>query len=183
MITCLFGSSRKDGNSAIAVENLLKNLNVNFVNLYQSNIEKVTDNRHSKGANFHNDDYEQILIKVLESDIIIFSTPLYWYSMSASLKLFIDRWTESLRDPQIDNFKEIMSQKKYLILIMGGDNPHTKAQPLVNQFKLIFEFMNITNYRFLIGEGNKPFDILNDSQFIEELANINLALKKGDIYD
>ncbi|MDT4110123.1 flavodoxin family protein, partial [Staphylococcus aureus] len=54
MITCLFGSSRKDGNSAIAVENLLKNLNVNFVNLYQSNIEKVTDNRHSKGANFHN---------------------------------------------------------------------------------------------------------------------------------
>ncbi|MUK59058.1 flavodoxin family protein, partial [Pseudomonas aeruginosa] len=35
MITCLFGSSRKDGNSAIAVENLLKNLNVNFVNLYQ----------------------------------------------------------------------------------------------------------------------------------------------------
>lgn len=42
------------------------------MNLYQSNIEKVTDNRHSKGANFHNDDYEQILIKVLESDIIIF---------------------------------------------------------------------------------------------------------------
>ncbi|USC68966.1 flavodoxin family protein, partial [Staphylococcus aureus] len=49
-----------------------------------------------------NDDYEQLLIKVLESDIIIFSTPLYWYSMSASLKLFIDRWTESFRDTQID---------------------------------------------------------------------------------
>ncbi|MDN8986110.1 flavodoxin family protein, partial [Staphylococcus aureus] len=41
MITCLFGSSIKDRNSAIAVENLLKNLNVKFVNLYQSNIEKV----------------------------------------------------------------------------------------------------------------------------------------------
>lgn len=53
----------------------------------------------------------KILNKVLKSDIIIFSTPLYWYSMSASLKLFIDRWTESLRDTQIDNFKEIMSQK------------------------------------------------------------------------
>lgn len=33
--------------------------------------------------------------------------------MSASLKLFIDRWTESLRDTQIDNFKEIMSQKVF----------------------------------------------------------------------
>ncbi len=43
--------------------------------------------------------------------------------------------------------------------------------------------MNITHFRFLIGEGNKPFDVLNDSQFMEELANTNLALKKGDIYD
>lgn len=34
MIICLFGSSRKDGNLVIVVENLLKNLNVNFVNLY-----------------------------------------------------------------------------------------------------------------------------------------------------
>lgn len=41
--------------------------------------------------------------------------------------------------------------------------------------------MNITHFRFLIGEGNKPFDVLNDSQFMEELANTNLALKKGDI--
>ena len=38
--------------------------------------------------------------------------------------------------------------------------------------------MNITHFRFLIGEGNKPFDVLNDSQFMEELANTNLALKK-----
>ncbi|MEX3462974.1 flavodoxin family protein [Staphylococcus epidermidis] len=183
MITCLFGSSRKDGNSNIALENMVKDLNVKFINLYQSNIEKVNDNRHSNETSIHNDDYKKILNKVLKSDIIIFSTPLYWYSMSASLKLFIDRWTESLRDTQIDNFKEIMSQKKYLILIIGGDSPRIKAQPLVHQFKLIFEFMNITHFRFLIGEGNKPFDVLNDSQFMEELANTNLALKKGYIYD
>ena len=112
MITCLFGSSRKDGNSNIALENMVKDLNVKFINLYQSNIEKVNDNRHSNETSIHNDDYKKILNKVLKSDIIIFSTPVYWYSMSASLKLFIDRWTESLRDTQIDNFKEIMSQKK-----------------------------------------------------------------------
>ena len=126
MITCLFGSSRKDGNSNIALENMVKDLNVKFINLYQSNIEKVNDNRHSNETSIHNDDYKKILNKVLKSDIIIFSTPLYWYSMSASLKLFIDRWTESLRDTQIDNFKEIMSQKKYLILIIGGDSPRIK---------------------------------------------------------
>ncbi|ETJ37970.1 hypothetical protein Q604_UNBC07854G0001, partial [human gut metagenome] len=35
MITCLFGSSRKDGNSNIALENMVKDLNVKFINLYQ----------------------------------------------------------------------------------------------------------------------------------------------------
>ncbi|RIL60156.1 flavodoxin family protein, partial [Staphylococcus epidermidis] len=50
-----------------------------FINLYQSNIEKVNDNRHSNETSIHNDDYKKILNKVLKSDIIIFSTPLYWY--------------------------------------------------------------------------------------------------------
>ena len=43
--------------------------------------------------------------------------------------------------------------------------------------------MNMTHFRFLLGGDNKPFDVLNDSQFMEELANTNFALNKGDIYD
>ncbi|TES18032.1 flavodoxin family protein, partial [Staphylococcus epidermidis] len=44
-----------------------------FINLYQSNIEKVNDNRHSNENSIHNDDYKKILNKVIKSDIIIFS--------------------------------------------------------------------------------------------------------------
>ncbi|MEB6269385.1 NAD(P)H-dependent oxidoreductase [Staphylococcus epidermidis] len=182
MITCLFGSSRKDGNSMVALEYITNNIKYNFIYLYNSNIDKVQDNRHNEMSDTHSDDYEEIINNVIKSDIIIFLTPLYWYSMSASMKLFIDRWTETLRNSEIKDFKKNMSQKKYFIVIIGGDNPKVKSKPLVNQFKYIFEFMGINNYNFLIGEGVKPFDILDDKLFLNEINQLNVLLKKGDIH-
>ncbi|MGS0668285.1 flavodoxin family protein [Staphylococcus arlettae] len=181
MITCLFGSSRSEGNSKAILDELLKGTDYQIIDLFHKNIEKVIDQRHSDvGVNeSHKDDYLDILKKVMEADTIVFSTPLYWYSMSASLKLFIDRWTESLRESDRYNFKHEMSKKKYIVIIVGGDNPKIKAQPLIGQFKYIFEFMNITNYSFVVGEGVKPLDILNDEKTMEQIKILNFNLKKG----
>lgn len=129
MITCLFGSSRSEGNSKAILDELLKGTDYQIVNLFHKNIEKVLDNRHSSldVNESHKDDYSDVLKSVMEADTIVFSTPLYWYSMSSSLKLFIDRWTESLRESERYNFKHEMSKKKYIVIIVGGDDPKTKA--------------------------------------------------------
>lgn len=79
MITCLFGSSRKDGNSMITLEYITNNIKYNFIDLYNSNIDKVQDNRHNEMLDNHSDDYEEIINSVIKSDTIIFLTPLYWY--------------------------------------------------------------------------------------------------------
>ncbi|MDW8563789.1 flavodoxin family protein [Staphylococcus shinii] len=179
MITCLFGSSRNNGNSKVILDYLLYGTNHQIYNLFDTNIEKVIDNRHSDvdSIDLHQDDYSKVLKSVMGSDTIIFSTPLYWYSMSASLKLFIDRWTESLRGEQRNNFKEAMAKKKYIVMIVGGDNPIIKSKPLVEQFKYIFEFMNITDYTFLIGEGVAPSDVLKDGNVIKKVKSLNLDLR------
>ncbi|WP_239751786.1 flavodoxin family protein [Mammaliicoccus sp. H-M34] len=177
MITCLLGSSRKSGNSNIMAEQLLKGTNHKMVHLYEKNIEKVIDNRHSSTRNTHEDDYKDVLIDVLDADTVVLSTPLYWYSMSASLKLFIDRWTESLRDPELPDFKSKMAQKEFIIIIVGGDNLTVKTKPLIAQFKYIFEFMGITNYSFVVGEGVKPLEVLKDEKTIEQIKNLNVELR------
>ena len=179
MITCLLGSSRNDGNSRILADNLLKGTKHRMINLYEKKIDKVIDNRHSKenDKDLHQDDYSEVLKNVMDAHTVVFSTPLYWYSMSASLKLFIDRWTESLRDQHRDNFKSVMSKKEYIIIIVGGDNPAVKSRPLVEQFKYIFEFMNITNYSFIVGEGVKPLDILEDRKTMEKVKSLNDDLR------
>lgn len=177
LITCLYSSSRNEGNSYLAMKYLLEGVNYKFINLYMSDIDKVIDNRHTINQLNHYDDYDAIVETVRKSETIIFSTPLYWYSMSSSLKLFIDRWSETLRDNKVKDFKKEMSQKRFIVVIIGGDSPMIKSQPLINQFKYIFEFMNISNYEFIVGEGNRPKDILKDKDFINRLIEVNKSLK------
>lgn len=179
MITCLFGSSRYNGNSKIIVDYLLDETNHQIINLFDKNIEKVKDHRHldDTSLNLYHDDYSSVLKSVIDADTIIFSTPLYWYSMSASLKLFIDRWTESLREEDRSDFKDEMAKKRYIVVIVGGDNPTVKSKPLIDQFELIFEFMHIKNYSFLVGEGVAPLDILKDENIIKKAKALNIDFK------
>ncbi|WP_323703288.1 flavodoxin family protein [Mammaliicoccus sp. Dog046] len=178
MITCLLGSSRNNGNSNALAEKLLINTEHKMINLYDKKIDKVIDNRHSTEGfkNIHEDDYDNILDDVMDAETVVFATPLYWYSMSASLKLFIDRWTESLRDTNRPHFKEEMAKKEFIVIIVGGDNPAVKTKPLIDQFKYIFEFMNITNYSFIVGDAVKPLEIEKDVKTLEKINTLNQEL-------
>ena len=44
-----------------------------------------------------NDDFIPLIEKTLEYDLIIFATPVYWYSTSTQLKKFIDRFSDLVR--------------------------------------------------------------------------------------
>ena len=45
------------------------------------------------------DDFRTVVAMMLESEHIVFATPVYWYSMSVPLKAFFDRFTDLLHDP------------------------------------------------------------------------------------
>lgn len=45
------------------------------------------------GTCFQKDDMQQLQQKILNANVIVFATPVYFYSMSAQLKTFIDRLT------------------------------------------------------------------------------------------
>ena len=69
------------------------------------------------GRCVHNDKMNEISEKLLKADVIVFATPVYFYSMSGQLKVFIDRlvpiYTEISADiyliaTQWDDNKEIM---------------------------------------------------------------------------
>lgn len=45
------------------------------------------------------DDLRAVVAMMLQSQHIVFATPVYCYSMSATLKMFFDRLTDLLHDP------------------------------------------------------------------------------------
>lgn len=180
MITTIMGSSRVDGNTQILMDIVLKGTEYHNIVLRDLNIQSVKDKRHDpEGFISQEDDYHKVVDQILTSDILFFVTPLYWYGMSGELKNFVDRFSESLRNSKYD-FKEMMSKKKVYVVVVGGDNAKVKGEPLIQQFRYIFEFLEVEFVDYILGDGNVPGEILEDKEAVEHAKRINKNLLGDD---
>ena len=161
-ILALLGSTRKDGNSQYLTDTILEGTDHTIVSLADKQIDPIIDERHSEaGFSKVEDDYEELLELLLTHDVLIFSTPLYWYGMSGPMKNFFDRWSQYLRDEKL-NLKEELTKKKAYVVVTGGSSAKVKALPLIQQFSYIFEFVNMEFVDYVIGNGVKPGEISED---------------------
>jgi len=177
-ILVLYGSSREKGNTELLTEMVLKGIDYSKIYLREKKILPIEDKRHSPGG-FQpvEDDYDEIIREFLDHDVIIFSTPIYWYGMSGSMKNFVDRWSQSLRDSRF-NFKDLVGKKKMYVILTGGDHPKVKGLPLIQQFQYIFDFVSAQFCGYIIGEGNKPDDVLQDQQALAQAHQLNEELRQ-----
>jgi len=85
----VIGSSRKGGNTRKLIDKLNEGENSEIVELIDLNISYYDyQNRNL------NDDFFPVIEKILRADTLVFASPVYWYSASAVLKTFIDRFSD-----------------------------------------------------------------------------------------
>ncbi|WP_294562581.1 flavodoxin family protein [uncultured Traorella sp.] len=65
------------------------------------------------------DDMADILRKMIEADVIVMATPIYFYSLSAQIKILIDRC--------LSNYREI-KDKKFYFIVTAADPQREAAQ-------------------------------------------------------
>lgn len=82
----ILGTSRSDGNTHLVVDKLLSGKPVSIVDLAQRRISPF-DYAHRNAG----DDFIPLIESIASKDLWILATPIYWHSMSAQLKLFVDR--------------------------------------------------------------------------------------------
>ena len=82
----ILGTSRRTGNTAQLVNVIKDNLDADILNLSDYQISPY-DYQSNNSA----DDFIALIDKVLSYEDIIFSSPVYWYAMSAQIKIFFDR--------------------------------------------------------------------------------------------
>ncbi|MED1950446.1 flavodoxin family protein [Brevibacillus centrosporus] len=169
-ILVLQGSSRENGNTEQLSQLVLQGIPHTQIHLREKNIRAIHDQRHDpEGFTAVDDDYDAIVEAVLEHDVIVFATPIYWYGMSGFMKDFVDRWSQSLRDKRY-SFKQALAQKQAFVITTGGDDPRVKGLPLIQQFQYIFGFVGMPFAGYIIGEGNKPGDVLSDKRAVAEAS-------------
>lgn len=105
----------------------------------------------------------ELLNATLAASDIVLVAPVYWYSLPASAKLYLDWWTAWLRAEGVD-FKKRMAGKKMWAVVAISDDNHAMAAPLTESLRLSAEYMGMTWKGALIGEGNRPGDVANDAR-------------------
>lgn len=178
-ITTFIGSSRENGNTEILTDIVTKDILHNKIYLRDLNIKPIHDLRHDvNGFRPVDDDYDQIIKALLESDLLLFSTPVYWYTMSGLMKNMVDRISQAIRDERYPQLREQLKSKNAIVVTVGGDDPYIKGLPLIQQFKYTFDFLNMNFPAYIIGEGHRPGDISQDKQAIAQAKLLNEKLKE-----
>ncbi|WP_082232215.1 flavodoxin family protein [Halobacillus massiliensis] len=162
-ILVIHGSTRPNGNTETLAMLAVPPDETTHVFLRDHQITPIKDGRHSaEGFEPITDDFSDIFDQLLEHEVIIFATPIYWYSMTCVMKTFIDRFSQSLREEKYKDFKEKMQSKWVYVIAVGGDQPSVKGLPLIQQFEYILQFFGTTLNGYILGEANKPGEIHND---------------------
>lgn len=99
-VLVILGSPRKKGNSAILAEEISKGAKsgkakVETIYLSGKNIAPCKacmscQKKGSRGCAIQ-DDMQEIYLKLIEADAWVIASPIYWFTMSAQTKLFMDR--------------------------------------------------------------------------------------------
>jgi len=176
-IVVIYGSTRQNGNTERLTKRVIEGLEVEEIFLRDHEIQPIDDRRHAEGGfSDVDDDYNDLVTRMMKHDTFIFATPIYWYSMTGTMKNFIDRWSHTMRDEKFPNFKANLGTKKAYVVAVGGDKPYVKGLPMIQQFNYIFDFMSITFEGYVLGRASRPNDILQDKSAFQAAASLNEKL-------
>ncbi|WP_125982649.1 flavodoxin family protein [Loigolactobacillus iwatensis] len=173
-IVLITGSSRQESNSTYLAKTMLAGVPFTELELETFKLRPIVDHRHDWEWPRLIDDYPRLIRYVLAAQVIVFATPIYWYGMSGLMKTFIDHWSESLKLEQ--SFREKMKGKQIYLVLVGSDQPQEKGQLIVQQFRYICEFLQMTFKSALIGEANRPLEIKNDQAALQLAAQLGHQL-------
>lgn len=168
----LIGSARTAGNTEIlarrAANVLPSSVRQNWVSLIEHPLPLFEDIRHEVGVEYRiQTEHERtILDATLAATDIVIASPVYWYSVSTSVKLYLDHWSGWMRLDGIE-FKKRMAGKTMWCVTVLSEEDLSAATPLIETLRMSAEYMKMTFAGTLIGYGNRPGDVLNDAASVE----------------
>jgi multimeric flavodoxin WrbA len=184
-ILVLLGSPRKKGNSAALAEQIVKGAQgagakTEAVYLHGLKISAcqscyACQKKGAKGCAI-DDDMQALYPKLLESDAWVFASPVFWFTMSAQTKIFLDRCF-ALPAYGKDPFKG----KRIAIAMSYGDRDPF-ASGCVNAFRT---FQDIAGYvrakivGMVYGSAMGAGEIRSNAELMKEAEDLGRRLAAG----
>lgn len=164
----VLGSARPDGNTELlarrAAEQLPPDVEQEWIDLTADPLPDFEDLRHDSDHVRPTEGAVALLLDAtLAATDVVIASPLYWYSVSAHTKRYLDHWSGWLRTPGVD-FKAAMAGRTlWGVTALAHEEPEV-ADPLVGTLNNSAAYMGMRFGGVLLGNGSKPGDVLNDTE-------------------
>ncbi len=181
-VMALLGSPRDNGNTATLLKSVVSGLStaegvtVEQIKLDDLEIRACTncDSCRSTEDRFciFLDDMQPLYQKFIDADAVILASPIYWWSISAQLKLFIDRLYGL--DPE-KNPHYFKGKKIVLILTYADEDPNSGAELTINMFREITAYTEMDLVEIL-RYSSKNQHVRERPEILEEAQKLGAKL-------
>ena len=122
-----------------------------------------------QGPCVQKDDMETIRAAILDADMLVFATPLYYYGMSAQLKTLVDRFCA---------FNSSLQSKrmKSALLTVAWNSEDWTFDALVSHYKTLVRYLHFQDMGMVLGYGCGTPAMTSHSFFLQEAYQLGKRL-------
>ena len=145
---------------------------VEMADVAHANIHPCTGCVHCgyEGPCVQRDDMERLRGKILEADMVVFATPLYYYGMSAQLKTAIDRFCA---------FNSSIQRKhmRSALLSVAWNSDSWTFEALEVHYRTLVRYLNFQDMGSVLGGGCGTPSMTEHSKFPQQAYSLGNRLK------
>ena len=181
-VLIFMGSPRARGNSTILAEQAAEGARkagaeVEMFRLAKMNIGPclACEGCRKKGADgcVQKDDMKPLYAKLRAADALIIAGPVYWFSISAQVKLFLDR----LYAFGAEKYRPLKGKRIGIILTYGDTDPFTSgAVNALRSFQDAAAYVGAKIEGLVYGSGDKAGDVTANSELLKDAAELGRIL-------
>lgn len=175
-IVVLTGSPRRNGNSAYLAEQFIKGAQEQGHEVFRFDCAfhqlepcRACNRCGMNGPCVIQDDFDLLRPHLLEADMVVFATPMYYFSISAQMKRVIDRFYAI--NGQIKG-----APKKAAFLMTYADTSRQEAEPMLVHYHTLMNYLGWTSVGEVVAAGVWTAGSVRHTDYPEQAYRLGKSL-------
>ncbi len=176
-IIVLKGSPNIHGSSDLLAENFIRGAReaghtVEAIDAARADLHPCTGCVHCgyEGPCVQKDDMETFREQILSSDMMVFVTPLYYYGMSAQLKVLVDRFCAI-------NSSITRKHMKSALLAVAWNADDWTFEALESHYRTLVRYLDLDDQGMVLGYGCGTVDLTKKSGYPDKAYQLGARIK------
>jgi len=171
----IMGSARRDGNTNDLLDLVLRTAadegaTTQKIILADYRVEHIGNCRDCKAAGRcvnADDDFGKLMDQVYAADVLIFGSPVYWYTVSGLMKVFLDRWSCCYYQDSYEAFVAKMKLKAGGVVTVQEESGYEQASHLIGALEKTIRFGGGEYLGYVLGPGGKRGNALKSQAAVD----------------